>query len=944
MLKNLKIGTKLAIAFLAIALIFIIAGVVFLLESQHALSETAFRQLESVRANKKAQLNAFFAERKGDTHVLVDTVALFRQNAFEKLESVRESKKFQLEQYFQERLNDVMLASQSISISQALSQFEAAMENKESGETTWRAVEKKFNVELKKFKEEHGYYNLFLIAKDGDIVYSTSKDAEIGKNVPNVLSSEFKNSPLSRAFKNGLKGIAIQDFAPCVLSDGNQQVAFFAAPVFQGGELIGVLVLCILPDQINTIVQQRQGLGQTGEAYLVGELSGQTGYRSNRMVKGKGKNVVGVEKTGKNITNALAGQFGTTMKIGSTGDVEITSYAPLKIPGLKWAIMVTIGLEESLTLTVAGEREDFFAQYIAQYGYYDAFLIHPQGRIFHTVMHESDYNTNIITGEYANSGLGQLVREVLKTKTFGISDYAPYAPSHGEPAAFIAQPLIVDDAVAMVVALQISDVKIDEIMHQREGMGETGEAYLVGSDKRMRSNSIHNPATHSIKASFAHPSVGAVDTEASHKALSGETGTQMIAEYHDANNFVLAAYTPLKIGNFSWALIVEMDKTEAFAAVTKLKWWLGIIIMVGIAVIIGIALLITSSIKRPLSHLVETSQIIAAGNLNNDIVVTGKDEIAQLLQAFADMQAKLYAIITTIQQAAEIVNTSAEEIAQSNVSLSQRTEQQAASLEETAASMEELTGTVQQNADNAKMANQLASSAKEQATTGGEVVGAAINAMTEISSSSKKVTEIISVINEIAFQTNLLALNAAVEAARAGEQGRGFAVVASEVRNLAQRSAAAAKEIKGLIQDSVTKVEEGTKLVNESGQTLGEIVTSVKKVSDIVAEIAAASVEQSSSINQVNKVVMQMDEMVQQNAAAVEETAAASESLKERAKDLKEQVAFFNIGEQALPPRFEKKPIEKKPIVKHTHKPKTAAPPAHSVPNSAHHNDGWEDF
>lgn len=937
MLKNLKISTKLTIAFLAIALIFIIAGVVFLIESQHALSQATFSQLESVRADKKAQLDAFVAEHQSDMQMLVDSISLLRQNAFQKLDYVRESKKFQLEQYFQERLNDVTHASQSVSISQALSQFEAAVEDKESGKATWRAVETKFNVELSKFKEDHDYYNLLLIAKDGHIVYSTSKETEIGQN---VLSSEFKNSPLSRVFKKGSNGVAIQDFSPCILLEGNQQVAFFTAPVFQDGKLIGVLVLCILPDQINTIVQQRQGLGQTGEAYLVGELNGHTGYRSDRVVKGKGQNVVGIEKTGEDITQALAGQSDTQIKIGSTGDVEITSYAPLNIPGLKWAIIVTLGLKETLTLTIAGEQEDFLAKYIARYGYYDAFLILPQGHIFHTVQHESDYNTNIINGEYANSGLGQVVREVLKTKTFGISDYAPYAPSHGDMAAFIALPLIVDGTVAMVVASQVSIVKIDEIMRKREGMGETGEAYLVGSDKLMRSNSIHAPATHSMKASFANPSLGTIDTEASNKALSGETGIQIITEYHDANNFVLSAYTPLKVGNLTWGLIVEMDKAEAFAAVTELKWWLGMIILAGLAVIIGIALLITQSIKRPLGHLVDISQIIAAGNLNNDIIVTGKDEMAQLLQAFADMQAKLHVIITTIQQSAEIVNTSAEEITQSNVSLSQRTEQQAASLEETAASMEEMTGSVQQNADNAQMAKQLASGTKDQASKGVEVVGAAINAMTDINTSSRKVTEIIGVIDEIAFQTNLLALNAAVEAARAGEQGRGFAVVASEVRNLAQRSAAAAKEIKGLIQDSVAKVEEGTQLVNESGKTLAEIVKSVKKVSDFVAEIAAASVEQASGINQVNKVITQMDEIVQQNAAVVEETAAASESLKERAENLKEQVAFFNVGNQALPQPVEK--TNKKLIVKQTHK--KAAPPVPSTSNSTHDNDGWEDF
>jgi len=236
-------------------------------------------------------------------------------------------------------------------------------------------------------------------------------------------------------------------------------------------------------------------------------------------------------------------------------------------------------------------------------------------------------------------------------------------------------------------------------------------------------------------------------------------------------------------------------------------------------------------------------------------------------------------VISRIKESAETINTASKEIASGNTDLSQRTEQQASSLEETAASMEEITSTVKQNADNAKQANQLAAGASEIAVRGGEVVSKVVSTMSSISDSSKKIVDIISVIDGIAFQTNILALNAAVEAARAGEQGRGFAVVASEVRNLAQRSAAAAKEIKTLINDSVEKVAAGTDLADKAGKTMDEVVNSVKRVTDIMAEISAASVEQSSGIEQVNQAITQMDDVTQQNAALVEQAAAAAESL-----------------------------------------------------------------
>ncbi|MEO6185110.1 MAG: methyl-accepting chemotaxis protein, partial [Steroidobacteraceae bacterium] len=247
--------------------------------------------------------------------------------------------------------------------------------------------------------------------------------------------------------------------------------------------------------------------------------------------------------------------------------------------------------------------------------------------------------------------------------------------------------------------------------------------------------------------------------------------------------------------------------------------------------------------------------------------------------------------------AAAEISKGADEISQGNTNLSQRTEEQASSLEETASSMEEMTSTVKQNADNAGQANQLAVAARDQAERGGVVVAKAVRAMAEINESSKKIADIISVIDEIAFQTNLLALNAAVEAARAGEQGRGFAVVATEVRNLSGRSATAAKEIKALIQDSVRKVDEGSDLVTQSGNTLEQIVASVKKVTDIVAEIAAASREQSAGIEQVNKAVTQLDELTQQNAALVEQASAASQSMAEQARGLNESMHRYVLDE-----------------------------------------------
>ena len=304
------------------------------------------------------------------------------------------------------------------------------------------------------------------------------------------------------------------------------------------------------------------------------------------------------------------------------------------------------------------------------------------------------------------------------------------------------------------------------------------------------------------------------------------------------------------------------------------------------------------AVVTPLQEVKRVITCLAEGDISQSMEGDFKGEFAELRDAINTSMTNLLDMVQQINQASSSISTGASEIARGNLDLSQRTEEQASSLEETASSMEEMTSTVKQNADNARQANQLAVAGREQADKGGDVVSKAVAAMLEINASSKKIADIISVIDEIAFQTNLLALNAAVEAARAGEQGRGFAVVAGEVRNLAQRSAGAAKEIKDLIEDSVSKVEEGSELVDQSGKALEEIVTAVKKVSDIIAEIAAASQEQSSGIEQVNAAITQMDEVTQQNAALVEEAAAASQSLDEQGQRLTSLIGFFKTGDQ----------------------------------------------
>ncbi|NMM28707.1 MAG: HAMP domain-containing protein [Glaciimonas sp.] len=325
----------------------------------------------------------------------------------------------------------------------------------------------------------------------------------------------------------------------------------------------------------------------------------------------------------------------------------------------------------------------------------------------------------------------------------------------------------------------------------------------------------------------------------------------------------------------------------------------GLFALIAVLLAVGLLYLVLQRmVTQPLKEAMKAAQQLASCDLTTQVHVGRRDEIGQLMQAMNGISQGLARVVGNVRVGTDTIAVASREIASGNADLSSRTESQASSLEETASSMEQLTGTVHQNADNARQANQLAASASTVAVKGGQVVSQVVDTMGSIKASSRKIADIISVIDGISFQTNILALNAAVEAARAGEQGRGFAVVATEVRNLAQRSASAAKEIKALIDDSVRQVDQGSKLVDAAGQTMSEIVSSVKRVADIMSEITAASQEQSAGIEEVNQAIGQMDEMTQQNAALVEQAAAAAESLQDQAKSLAQAVSVFKLGSE----------------------------------------------
>ena len=592
----------------------------------------------------------------------------------------------------------------------------------------------------------------------------------------------------------------------------------------------------------------------------------------------------------------------------------------------------------------------FFLELQQQFSLYDVFLFDNQGNLIYSVFKESDFAQNFDSGPYTNSGLGaalKAMRELRKGETRMI-DLAPYAPSNGAPAGFIITPVIARDGAALgAIAFQLP---LDAILTRFKfelGLGETGEAFLIGEDFKMRTPSRFEGRFSELDP--AKPSEHLAALFAGTEGYFTDTSLQS-----GARGF--AHVMMLEGPGIMWGLVVERDAKEVLAPVRGFLLKTLTILAVAAAMVLALGAIVARSITKPIMRLSDTVQAIASGNLSVPVVDAARqDELGQIGQSLEGLREKLLLgetlkaereeqeaeqsrvvralsgglrnlatgdltqaldepfaseyealrdnfnktqqtlneTITKVIEVSESIRTRSTEINRASEDLSHRTENQAAALEETAAALDELTGSVRSAAEGAKKVEGIVTQARREAEESGTVVQGAVAAMTEIEKSSDQISQIIGVIDDIAFQTNLLALNAGVEAARAGDAGKGFAVVASEVRALAQRSSAAAKEIKMLISTSTQHVGRGVDQVGRAGEALRVIVDRVAHIATLVSEIASGAGEQSTGLAEINIGVTQLDQVTQQNAAMVEEATAASQSLHHEATSLAEMVAKF---------------------------------------------------
>ena len=942
----MKLRSKLIVAFLLVGIVpFAIVAVISLNKTIGALETAAFNQLEGLRAVKTSQVEQFFKNREGDTQVLVQTATSMMEEAFSKLEAIRTIKQNQIQSFFDDRLAGATHALKDTPLTAtAVQEFTSAFkaDGNRTGGLNWQIPEGKYHAWLAENLEENSYYDIFLISMSGDVVYSVTRESDLGAN---LVNGPLKDTGLAEAFIKARdaetpEDLGFSDFRPYAPSD-NAPASFVAGQI-EGtdGQPVGVLALQIPLDTINVIMQERTGLGQTGETYLVGpdHLMRSNSFldQDNRSVEASFANPEAGSVHTEAANLALDGEEGVDIITDYNGNPVLSAFSSIDVFGVEWAILAEIDVAEAF-VPLDPDGKSYYEKYVEYYGYYDLFLIMPDGYVFYTAFKEPDYQTNMVDGKFSDSNLGNLVREVLKSGKYSIADFAPYAPSNGAPAAFVAQPIIhpADQEVEMVVALQLSLDAINAVMQQREGLGETGQTYLVGTDKLMRSSSILSPDTHSVAASFANPEQGTVNTVASNNAIVGEVGSGIEENY--AGKKVLTAYSPVSIGDMTWGLIAEIDEDEAMASVLEMEIMMLVIAGVGVLAIGAAGFLVGNSMASPIVSMTDSMGILADGNLEAEIPSQDRtDEIGEMaaaVQVFKDnaievkrleeeqklaekraeeekremmmhmaddFETSVGGVVnsvssasTEMQSSAEAMSATADQTSQQSTAASAAAEEASSNVQTVASAAEELSSSI------SEISRQVSQSTQIAGTAVAEVEGAN-HKVQGLADAANKIGEVVALITDIADQTNLLALNATIEAARAGEAGKGFAVVASEVKNLANQTAKATEEIssqiggiQGATQEAVEAIGSIGGIINQMNEIASTIAAAVEEQGAATQEIARNVEQASSGTAEVSSNIANVNQGAAETGQSAQQMLEASSELSQQSETLRKEVDQF---------------------------------------------------
>jgi len=930
-----SIRSKLLVAFLLIGLtpIIILSYLSYQMLSTSQM-ESAKEKMDSVKTNKAKIIQSYFEDRFVDLNVLVDMVETLRLDAFRKLKSIADIKKQQVEAYFNERLSDISVLAENPVLKNALKAFSDV--STATGSQEWMAVERLHASYLVKFKEFYGYYDLFLVAEDGRVVYTAAQESDLGTN---LKTGKLKDSPAGKAFEKGFKELTVQDFG-VYEPVGDEPVGFIAAPIKSGSRTLGVVMLQISIDQINAIMQERQpSLGKTGETYLAGadNLFRSASVNVDESTVLDPTYVVDIE----GVNDAISGNKGQGIVINYRGEYVLSTWQPVNIHNLTWAIIADVDVAEAFVPSLEQETQDFFSKYKEGYGYFDLYLLNPDGFLFYSVNHDPDFQTNILTGPYKDSNFGRLVETVLTTKETAMADFEKYAPIDNAPAAFIARPVLFEDEAAIIVALQVPLNQIDAIMQDRIGLGETGETYLVGPDKMWRSESRFTKDL-GVATTILNPKA-VVDTVASRSALTGQEGLEeKIDGYRGVS--VLSSWTPVTVmeptevnpKGVVWALLAEMDYSEIREPVRTIAWYIFILSVIGVAVLIGFSYWFAGGLTTQVEHIMNLFGDIGIGDFDARTEVTSEDELGvmatslnamldntltliqtsedrdamqgavmnlleeisgladgdltvraevtedftgAIADSFNDMAEELSRVVKNVKSATLQLSTTSHEVAVSTGSLADTSETQAVQVSDAIAAINAITASIQQVAESAAQSTQVSEQASKNAGDGAEAVrntNAAMDAIREhvqeTARTIKRLGESSQEIGNIVQLINDIADRTSILALNASIQ-------AAMAGDAGRGFAVVAEEVQRLAERSTNATQQIDTLIKNIQGEINEAGTSMEESIERVVEGSKLADNAYTRLQEIETVSNRLAELIQSISTSSKEQAKTSDEI-----------------------------------------------------------------
>ena len=735
---------------------------------------------------------------------------------------------------------------------------------------------------IRNFQEKFGYQDVIMVdSSKNRVIYSVKKNIDYGTD---LTKGPIASSALAKIYQKALKADRKEKYVSSdfeiYLPSVNSPQMFIAAPMRHYGGVIAVVIFQINIDQINLVMQGRTGLGATGETYLVGsdnKMRSASSAGGNRTVQLSLLNRTDSGADSKAIKAALAGETGSGIITNYLNKPVLSAWTPLTLGGNQWALLAEIDVAEALSPADTSGLP-FYKKYAQQYGYPDLYLINPNGYVFYSVAQGTDSKTNLISGNLKSSNLAKLVSAVKQSKGFGFADFTRYAADNNQAAAFIAQPLLAaSQEVELIIALKLPLKGINDITSIREGMGQSGESYLVGSDFRMRSDSYLDADNRSVQASFAGSvSDNGIQTSAVIDALAGNSSTRLTTNVFGEP--VLSAYTPININGVTWALMAEINEEEAFAASENLKWITLVILLISIVLIVILAIIIAARLSRPIVRATALAQQVAAGDLSANINVERKDEIGTLQASLKEMNDGLKVMVTHISESASSQALATLELSLITDQTRTHVKEQNEGTQRVEQSIDEMHSTFNQVNANTVAAENAAQLAHKEAQHGSVEVQNTISSihsfstevehmsgvLIEVEKGVNNISGIVGVINSIANQTNLLALNASIEAARAGDQGRGFAVVADEVRSLAKSTQGSTMQIEKMVSGLQQDAKSSAESMARGRDQLAQVVLQAENTGSALERISAA-------INQIQLMTQKITEANQQQSIVAED-------------------------------------------------------------------------